>query len=252
MIAFAALVLIAALALPGSALPQALTIGTEGRAGDGSHFVAPIGAHEQSGNSAVAADAGAGSGSAASAGGQNGDDGASAALGCVDGTAVNGDSTLDATAGDCGGSGSAAGAGANRDKTDADGRIGCVDLGLTGSTSGSLEAGSCESTAESAPAGGPGGNGGGSNSHGESSDENASEAGAGVAGTNAGTGNRDSAAPERSGGSGGQRSDSGLCGSIRDLAGLSRPGSVPLWMLTLCTMGAFAAGLLLARRAAQA
>ena len=64
-IALALAVAATALALPGSALPQALIIGTSGQPGDGKHTVAPVSAEQQNGDTSVSANAGAGNGSAA-------------------------------------------------------------------------------------------------------------------------------------------------------------------------------------------
>jgi hypothetical protein len=62
-VAFAAA--FAALALPGSALPQALTVETNGQAGDGSHSVAPVAVSQGNDEANASAEAGSGSGSAA-------------------------------------------------------------------------------------------------------------------------------------------------------------------------------------------
>ena len=57
-IASALAVVLTALALPGSALPQALTIGTNGQAGDGSHSVAPVNIEQGNGDTNASASAG--------------------------------------------------------------------------------------------------------------------------------------------------------------------------------------------------
>jgi hypothetical protein len=59
-IALALTVVVTALALPGSALPQALIIGTNGQPGDGKHTVAPVSAEQQNGDTSISANAGAG------------------------------------------------------------------------------------------------------------------------------------------------------------------------------------------------
>jgi hypothetical protein len=256
-IIFVVLVVLAALVLPGSARPQALIIGTDGEAGDGSHFVSPIKAEQKNGDTAVAADVGSGNGSAATAGTQSNGNGGQATVGCAGGTASNDGSTLDASAGNCGGDGRAAGADAGRDQTGALAGVGCVDLGLGGSASGGLQVGSCKG-ARGGEAGGPGGGSGsgGSNRVGGASGGGGPSGGDGTSGSGSDTGGSSTggaggtAAPNGSGGTG-QGNDSGLCGPIQELAGLTGPGAVPLWLLVLCAVGAFAGGLMFARRDAS-
>jgi hypothetical protein len=103
-------VVFAALALPGSALPQALILDTNGQTGDGSHSVAPVAVSQGNDDATASADAGSGSGSAATAGTQGGDDGGTASVGCANGAGTAGDSELDGSAGNCGSGGGGAAA----------------------------------------------------------------------------------------------------------------------------------------------
>ena len=148
-IAWALAVVFAALALPGSALPQALIVGTNGQAGDGSHSVAPVAVSQGNDDATASADAGSGSGSAATAGTQNGDGGGTAVVGCVDGAAAAGDSGLDGSAGNCGSGGGGAGSAQTQNgDTGALAGLGCIALGLTGSTSGTAGVGSCRASGD--------------------------------------------------------------------------------------------------------
>ena len=245
-IALALAVVIAALALPGSALPQALTIGTDGQAGDGSHSVAPISLAQENGDSNVAANAGSGDGNAATAGAQNSDGGGTAAVGCADGTAGTGGSGLSASAGNCGsgGGGRAAGAGTDNGDANAIAGLGCIARGLIGSTNGDAQVGSCRDA--DTPGGGDTGGGDGN------SGDDGSPGSGGGSGDEPGAASGSSAGPDAQGGSdgpGGQNpGDKGPCGSFTQLAGFGGPGTMPLWMLALGVVAAFAGGALFARR----
>jgi hypothetical protein len=245
-IALALAVVVTALALPGSALPQALIIGTNGQPGDGKHTVAPVSAEQQNGDNGVSANAGAGNGSATTASTQNGDDGGNAVVGCIDGAAATGDSALTGKAGNCGsGGGGAAKAGTTRDDTNAGAGLGCIVVGAVRLTNGDAEAGSCKGAGggDNDPGDGPGSGGGGSDGGGSGGGD--TDDGSGSTSDSAG-----SATPGGSGGSGpgdgGQ--GSGPCGAFTQLAGLAGPDSVPVWMLVLGALGAFVSGVLFARR----
>jgi hypothetical protein len=243
-IAWALAVVVTALALPGSALPQALILGTNGQPGDGKHTVAPVSAEQKNGDTSVSANAGAGNGSAATASTQNGDDGGNAVAGCIDGAAATGDSALTGKAGNCGsGGGRAAKAGTTRDDTNAGAGLGCTAVGAVGLTNGDAQAGSCERAGGNDPGEGPGTGGGGSVGGGSGGGD--ADDGSGSTGDSAG-----SASPGGSGGSGpgGGGQGSGPCGAFTELAGLAGPGSVPVWMLVLGALGAFVSGVFFARR----
>jgi len=230
-IASALAVVLTALALPGSALPQALTIGTTGQAGDGSHSVAPVNIEQGNGDVNASASAGSGNGNAATAGSQKSGDGGTAEAGCVDGAAGNSDSTLTAGVGNCGsGRGGAAQAGTAKDDTNALAGLGCIVLDLAGSATGGSgrRGGSGGGDDGSGGAGGDAGSGG--------ADESSTGSGADGSGTpNGGSGD-------------GQTSPGGPCGSFTQLAGLSGPGSMPLWALVVGALAAFAGGAFFARR----
>jgi hypothetical protein len=246
-IAFALAIVVAALALPGSALSQALIIGTNGQPGDGDHTVAPVSVEQQNGDTSASAEAGSDNGSAATAGTQNGDDGGNAVVGCIDGAAATGDSALTGSAGNCGsGDGGSAKAGTTKDDTNAGAGLGCIALGLVGATNGDAQAGSCE---ESGGGGGGGDSGGGPGSGGDDSGGGGGSGGGPDDGGSGATSHSAGSAGPGSGGSGsGGGQGSGLCGGISELASLTGPGSVPVWMLALGTLGAFASGVLFARR----
>lgn len=235
----------AALALPGSAHPQALIIGTNGQTGDGDHIVAPVSVEQQSGDTRAAGNAGFGTGSAATAGTRSGDDGGDAIVGCLDGAAATGDSALTGSAGNCGpGRGGAAKAGTERDDTIAGANLGCITLGLVRLTSGGTQAGSCRRAAggsEGSP--GEGGSAGGGSEGGDYSGGEGAEGGSGVLSGAAGSGGgNDSRRPGP-----GDSQGSGACGGFNQLASLA-PGSLPAWLLALGALGAFASGALFARR----
>ena len=245
-IAVALAVVFAALALPASALPQALTVETNGQTGDGSHSVAPVAVSQGNDEANAAADAGSGSGSAATAGTQSADDGGTAAVGCVDGAATAGDSGLDGSAGNCGsGRGGAAAADTQNGDTGALAGLGCIALGLFGSTSGTAGVGSCKAFEDGSDGGGGGSSGddgGPDGSAGGQGSEDGSGSTAGPSGSSSETG------PGGSGSGGRDDGGSGPCESITQLAGLAGPGSVPLWMLLLGGLASFASGTLFARR----
>jgi len=244
-IALALAVVVTALALPGSALPQALIIGTNGQPGDGKHTVAPVSAEQQNGDTSFSANAGAGNGSAATASTQNGDDGGNAVVGCIDGAAATGDSALTGKAGNCGsGGGGAAKAGSTRDDTSAGAGLGCIAVGAVGLTNGDAQAGSCKG------AGGDNDPGDGLSAGGSGSDGGGSGGGDADDGSGSTSDSAGSASPGGSGGSGpgGGGQGSGPCGAFTQLAGLAGPGSVPVWMLLLGALGAFVSGVFFARR----
>jgi hypothetical protein len=235
-------IVMAALALPAPALPQALIIGTTSQPGNGELTVSPFVAEQQNDDTTVSASAGSDSGSAATARTQDGDDRVSVIVGCIDGTVAHGDSALTGSAGNCrSGSGRAAKADTTRDDPTAGAGLGCITLSLVGLTSGSAQAGSCEGATRGDDSGGGPGSGGD-----DSGDDGGSggTAGGGVAGESAG-----SAGPNgfRGSSSGGGEASS-PCSRFNELASLTGPGSVPVWMLALGTLVAFASGAVLTRR----
>jgi hypothetical protein len=241
MIAAAATVVLVALAAPGSALPQAATLDTTGQV-DGSHVLAPVSASQENGDTSAAVSAGMGTGKAATAGAQNGEDGATATVGCVRAAGSSGELDASASAGICsfGGSTGLAGAGGGSltsGDTAAGAFLGCIEASLAGATNGDAQIGSC--AAAGADDGKPSGSGG---------FEDGDDAGAGGGGDAAG-GDADGESSSAGGGSGGGGGDAGdPCTGFAQLAGFGSSGLPPAWALALGALTMFALGAFCARR----
>jgi hypothetical protein len=232
---------LAALALAAAARPQALVVDTTGQTvGDGTHQVAPIDVAQENGDTQAAASVGHGTGSAAQAAAQNGDDGVTADVGCIDAAGSSGDLGASASLGDCAGGstvGGGGGAGVDNGATSGGLDLGCLSAALQGSTSLGAQVGACEE---------PAGEGGGG------ADEPGQDGG-GVAGDEAGGVLDEKAGGDlgESGSGEGQGGNEEPCGTFDEMAGLAGPGSLPLWLLGLVALGGFGLGTFLARRRSQ-
>ena len=242
-ILIASLAILAALVFAGVAQPQALIVGTDGVAGDNSQTVEPITASQENGDTSASAAVGRGDGSAVTADVQKDADGGDAVVGCIAGSAANGDNGGSVSVGNCGGGGSA-GSGEIDNGTAGGGvaSLGCIVAELFGDNSGGAQVGSCG-------AGGAGGGGddnrdnGGNDGNGGDNGGNGDEDGSGVAGTDAsgGTGDENGTGPG-GGGGGGEP-----CGTFEQASALMGSGSLPLWALGLGAIAAFGLGTFFAR-----
>lgn len=239
-ILLAAFLILAALFFAGAAQPQALIVDTAGQTvGDGQHTVAPIDVAQENGDTQAAASAGHGTGSAAQARAENGDDSATATVGCIDAAASSGDLGASASLGNCAGGstvGGGGGAGVEDGATGGGLDLGCLTVALEGTPSAGLQLGACEGSA-----------GGG-----DDADEPGQDDG-GVAGEETG-----GVLDEQAGGeldeSGSGRDQGGNdepCGTFDQMAGFAGPGSLPMWLFALVALGGFGLGTFLTRRRAR-
>jgi hypothetical protein len=241
----AAFLILAALVFAGTALAQALIVGTGGQPGDNSQTVAPITASQENGDTSVSASAGHGDGSAATSGAQKDGDSGNAVLGCLGGSAANGDDGGSASIGNCGGSGSAANGGLDNGTAGGGGgtSLGCIVAELFGQTEGGAQVGSCEAAG--------GGNEGGGNPGGDDGSGNGTDEGGGVAGAEAGGGARVGGGAAPGGGQGapggGQGGDK-PCATFEQASALTGSGALPLWAFGVAALAAFGAGTVFSRR----
>jgi hypothetical protein len=243
-ILLAAFLILAALFFAGAAQPQALIVDTAGQTvGDGSHTVAPIDVDQANGDTQAAASAGHGTGSAARADAQNGDDGVTAIVGCIDASASSGDLGASAGLGNCdGGStvGRGAGAGVEDGATGGGLDLGCLNVALDGTPSAGLQLGACEGSA------GGGDNDGGDD--GSGNDDNGDNGAGGVLDEQAGG---VLGASGSAGDQGGDGSNNEPCGTFDQASALASPGSLSTWLLALVALGGVGLGSFLTRRRAR-
>jgi hypothetical protein len=239
-IRLAAFLILAALFFAGAAQPQALIVDTAGQTvGDGSHTVAPIDVSQENGDTQAAASAGHGTGSAARADAQNGDDGVTAIVGCIDASASSGDLGASASLGNCdGGStfGGGAGAGVEDGATGGGLDLGCLNVALDGTPSAGLQLGACEGSA-----------GGGDNDGGDDGSGNGDNGAGGVLDEQAGG----DLGASGSGGDQGGDGNNEPCGTFDQASALASPGSLSTWLLALVALGGFGLGTFLTRRRAR-
>jgi hypothetical protein len=225
--ALAVAVVLGALAIPTAALPQAALVTTGGQAGHGSLSVGPTALKHKGDAAQVSARAGAGEGSAATASAATDQQAANASVGCAAAQAATGQSSLDATLGDC----SSAGGGGGGASGGGDGGTASGDVAgdVTGDVGADLPRDAAAGDVID-------------DLLGDAADEDTGEAddGGGSAGDVAG---------DEVGSGGGDQSDGGAggagCGTFEQMANMSAFGPVPLWALVL---GAFLAGAFFARR----
>jgi hypothetical protein len=239
----ASFLILAALVFAGTALAQALIVGTGGQPGDNSQTVAPITASQENGDTSVSASAGHGDGNAATAGAQKDGDSGNAVVGCLSGSAANGDDGGSASIGNCGGSGSAANGGLDNGTAGGGGgtSLGCIVAELFGQTEGGAQVGSCEAAGGGNEGGG--GDNGGDNGSGDGAG-NGNDEGGGVAGAEAagGVGVEGGTAPGS-----GQGGDN-PCATIEQASALMGSGTLPLWAFGVAALAAFGAGTVFSRR----
>jgi hypothetical protein len=243
-------VLLAALVFAGTALSQALVVGTDGQAGDNSLRVEPLTASQESGDTNVALSAGKGDGSAATVGAQKDTDGADALVGCIDASVANGNDGGSASVGNCGGSGSAASGGLDNGTAGGGGgaELGCIVAAVFGFSSGGAQLGSCAG----AESGGSGDDEEGGTAGDISGNDDGASAGAagdisgdgGAAGAEAGVAGEEGGAGPGDGQGGGDEP----CATLEQAAALTGSGALPFWALGVAAIAAFGLGTVFARR----
>jgi hypothetical protein len=236
-ILLAAFLILAALFFAGAAQPQALIVDTAGQTvGDGSHTVAPIDVDQENGDTQAAASAGHGTGSAARADAQNGDDGVTAIVGCIDASASSGDLGASASLGNCDGGSTVGGGGVEDGATGGGLDLGCLNVALDGTRSAGLQLGACEGSA------GGGDNDGGDDGSGNGA--NGDEGAGGVLDEQAGGALGASGSAGDQGGNGNNEP----CGTFDQASALASPGSLSTWILALVALGGVGLGSFLTRR----
>jgi hypothetical protein len=233
-ILLAAFLILAALFFAGAAQPQALIVDTAGQTvGDGSHTVAPIDVDQENGDTQAAASAGHGTGSAARADAQNGDDGVTAIVGCIDASASSGDLGASASLGNCDGGSTVGGGGVEDGATGGGLDLGCLNVALDGTRSAGLQLGACEGSA-----------GGGDGDDGSGNGDNGDEGAGGVLDEQAGGALGASGSAGDQGGNGNNEP----CGTFDQASALASPGSLSTWILALVALGGVGLGSFLTRR----